>query len=241
LSIGGAILVDAFTVEPFTEYIFLGGDPYTEERTLHHARIFAAVSQALLDLKQFYRKLKPNVTPALYRLFPNPSYIAGKTPQRLDFTSRFDYKGRRSDDYQRSLFRATYGDREPEEVLVKFCERYHGDGHRLVAAANCAPKLFFCEQILGGVTMVIMKFIDGLDSHYRFAHEVIPPNILDDVSNAVKVLHNAGLVFGDLRRPNIIIYRTGDSERAMLIDFDWVGLDGQARYPGTLNDTGIIK
>jgi hypothetical protein len=236
--------VEVFTVESFTEYIFLGGDPYTEERTAHHARIFAAVSQALLDLKEFYRKLKPKATPVLCRLFPSPTYIADKKPQKLIFTSRLDCKleGRQSNDYRRTLFRATYGEGKSEEqVLVKFCERYHGPGHQLVAAANYAPELFFCEQILGGVTMVIMKFIDGLDSHYRFAHEELPPNILNDVNNAVKELHKAGLVFGDLRRPNIIIYRTGDSERAMLIDFDWVGDDGQARYPATLNDSGVIK
>ena len=88
--------------------------------------------------------------------------------------------------------------------------------------------------------MVVMKFIDGSNSHYRFKHQVLPPKILDDVRNAVNELHDASLVFGDLRRPNIMIYKTSDGERAMLVDFDWVGQGGQARYPASLNDTGSI-
>ena len=89
--------------------------------------------------------------------------------------------------------------------------------------------------------MVVMKFIDGLNSHYRFELEVLPPKILDDVRNAVNELHNASLVYGDLRRPNILIHKTDDGERAMLVDFDWVGHHGQAQYPASLNDTGSIS
>ena len=233
--------MDMFTVEPFTEYIFLGEDPCTEERTALHARMFAAVSQALLDLKIYYRNLEPQDTPVLYRLFPNPTYFGDQPLQKLTFTSRFHYEGRLSDDYSRSLFRANYseGEEEPEEVLVKFCEHYHAEGHRKVAAANYAPRLFFCEQLLGGVTMVVMKFIHGSNAHYRFELEVLPPKILDDVRNAVNELHHASLVFGDLRRANIVIYKTDDGERAMLVDFDWVGLHGQAEYPASLNDIDI--
>lgn len=238
---GGAILVDAFTIEAFTEHIFLGGDHNTEERIAHHARIFAAVSQALFSLKRYYRNLEPKAAPSPYRLFPSPEYFPNKKPQKLIFTARFDYPGRQSGDFTRSIFRGTYGDGEQVEVIIKFCERYNGYAHRLVAAANYAPKLFFFEQILGGVTMVVMEYIEGLDSHHRFLGDpTLPPNILDDVRNAVKVLHNSELVFGDLRRPNIIIRQTDDGDRAMLVDFDWVGLAGKAEYPASLNDDGSI-
>ena len=112
--------MDSFTVEPFTEYIFLGGDPYTEERTALHVQIFAAVSQALFDLKVYYRNLEPTVTPMPYRLFPNPTYLGNRPLRKLTFTSRFLYEGRLLDDYARSLFRANYGEGEmEEEVLVK--------------------------------------------------------------------------------------------------------------------------
>ncbi|KAH9059724.1 hypothetical protein EDB87DRAFT_1778782 [Lactarius vividus] len=207
ISISGAILVDVFTVESFAGYIYLGGNPYTEESILHVAR-----------LKR---------TPQLCRLFPSPTYFAEKMPQaKLTFSSRFEPEGR------------DYGNKG---VLVKFCQRYHGDAHSPVAAAHYAPELLFCEWIQGGVTMVIMEFITGQNAHYhRFKDFELPPDILDDVKSAVRVLHDAGLVFGDLRRPNIVIDTTGDRERALLVDFEWAGRDGQARYPALLNDTGQI-
>ncbi|KAH9051961.1 hypothetical protein EDB87DRAFT_1660664 [Lactarius vividus] len=239
ISIGGAILVDVFAVELFTGYIYLGGNPYDQELTILRAGLFATVAEALRDLKQFYQGLKPKGTPQLNRLFPNPTYIVNKMPEeRPTFCSRFEYEGRESDDYRRSLFRATYRN---EGVIVKFCERYHGDAHNLVAEASYAPELFFCEKIQGGVTMVIMKFIAGHDAYYRFRKVDLPSAILDDIKSAVRVLHDAGFVFGDLRRPNIIIDTTGARERALLIDFDWVGQDGQTQYPANLNNSGEIE
>ena len=239
ISFSGAVFVDAFVVESFTDYIYLGGTPFAQERIITTSRIFAAVSQAFKKLRQFYRHLKLKPTPDLCRLFPKPTYIVSRMPiEELKFAARFNYKGRRSSDYRRSLFRATYGG---EEVLVKFCERYHGKGHSMVAEAGYAPRLFFCEQIQGGVTMVIMKFIDVPDAYYRFGDDELPDEILKDVESATQVLHDAGLVFGDMRQPNILIEKRSDREHALLIDFEWVGLEGQERYPALLNDSGEIK
>lgn len=239
ICIGAAIFVDAFVYEPFTDYIFLGGKPFAQDRIVQLSQIFFVVSQAFLNLEQFYQDLTLKFTPDSSRLFPSPTYRAGTTPQeKLIFTSRFNYEGRGPGDYRRSLFRATYGN---EEVLVKFCDRYHGGSHTIVAQANLAPELFFCEQIQGDVFMVITKFINGQDAHFRFEHRVLPEEIMNDVRSAIKQLHNAGLVFGDLRRPNIMIEKRPDREHALLIDFEWVGQDGQARYPALLNDSGEIK
>ena len=238
--------MDVFAVEPFTDYIYLGGMPYAQERIIHHSRIFAAVAQAFLSLKRFYQDLARRDTPEPSRLFPRPTYLASKELQNnLTFSSRFQYDGRSSSDYQRSLFRATYRPKDEgveKEVLVKFCDRYHGLGHELVAEFGYAPHLFFCERIQGEITMVITEFIDGRDAHYHFMNQGLPSNILNDVKHAVKVLHDAGYVFGDLRRPNIMIHKTADGgERAQLIDFEWVGRDGQAQYPALLNNSGDIK
>lgn len=44
----------------------------------------------------------------------------------------------------------------------------------------------------------------------------------------VQSFHDAGMVHGDLRDPNIIC---DDKGRLMLIDFEWAGKDGQVSYP----------
>ena len=50
-------------------------------------------------------------------------------------------------------------------------------------------------------------------------------------------MHEADMVFGDLRPPNIMCIPTeSGGMRAKLVDFDWVGVHGRDRYPATMND-----
>ncbi|KDQ07365.1 hypothetical protein BOTBODRAFT_120196, partial [Botryobasidium botryosum FD-172 SS1] len=55
--------------------------------------------------------------------------------------------------------------------------------------------------------------------------------IIERVEEAMKLLHGNGFVFGDLRAPNILRVDGG----AMLIDFDWAGKVGEAKYPLDIN------
>ena len=173
------------------------------------------------------------------RLFPQPTY-ATRHPQEIPtIIGRFEYAGRKPNDYRRALFEATYKGRS---VLIKFCETYHGNAHEIVAKAGYAPELFFCERLQGGVMMVIMELVSAKDASHHFGSaEKIPSDLLDDVKAAISILHNANLVFGDVRRPNILVKKTdNDRLRALLIDFELVGQADQARYPPLLNDSGEI-
>jgi hypothetical protein len=234
---GGAICADIFATETFTDFIYLGG---TKEQIVTLSQIFAAVAHALDTLKEYYRCLKLNSGPPIVnRLFPQPTYNANGFPQEIPtILRRFDYEGREADDYRRSLFVATYND---GPVLIKFCQTYHGNAHRIVAEAGYAPQLFFCERLLGGVVMVIMELVDGRDAFHHFGStKTIPSTVLDDVKAAISVLHSANLVFGDMRRPNILVEKENDRLQGLLIDFEWAGVADQARYSPFLNDLGEI-
>ena len=50
---------------------------------------------------------------------------------------------------------------------------------------------------------------------------------IDQLRQAVRALHDRGLVFGDLREPNVMITK----ESLKLVDFDWSGRQGEVRYP----------
>ncbi|KAI0291519.1 hypothetical protein B0F90DRAFT_1956242 [Multifurca ochricompacta] len=234
---GGAICADIFVAEAFTDPIYLGG---TKEQIVALSRIFAAVAHALDTLKEYYRCLKLNPGPPnVNRLFPQPTYTANRHPQEIPtILSRFNYEGREPDNYRRSLFEATYKDRP---VLIKFCQAYHGNAHHIVARAGYAPQLFFCERLQGGVMMVIMELVVGKDAFHHFGGKTIPSDLLKDVKAAISILHDANLVFGDMRRPNILVKEEKDRSRALLIDFEWVGEADQARYPPLLNDSGEIE
>ena len=47
------------------------------------------------------------------------------------------------------------------------------------------------------------------------------------LQEGVNSFHDAGLVHGDLRAPNILC----DGNKVMLIDFDWGGKQGEVFYP----------
>lgn len=64
----------------------------------------------------------------------------------------------------------------------------------------------------------------------------LPLLIKRDVTNAIKLLHQQNLVFGDLRELNLL-HLDLDGGRVLLVDFDVVGLDGEARYSACLNPT----
>ncbi|KAI0290182.1 hypothetical protein B0F90DRAFT_1942899 [Multifurca ochricompacta] len=240
---GGAICAGIFVAEAFMDFIYLGG---AKEQIVTLSWIFAAVAHALDMLKEYYHCLKLNPGPPNVNwLFPQPTYTTNRHLQEIPtILSQFDYEGREPDNYQCSLFVATYNDCP---VLIKFCQAYHGNAHRIVADAGYAPQLFFCERLQGGVIIIIMELVDGRDAFHHFGStKTIPSDLLDDVKAAISKLHAANLVFGDMRRPNILVKKEIDRSqeidrlRALLIGFEWVGEAGQARYPPLLNDSGEI-
>lgn len=137
----------------------------------------------------------------------------------------------------------------PIEVVVKFTAQYNARAHRLLSEAGFAPLLYSCTRLYGGLDMVIMEFL-LFETLWRMKYnddgrrQDVPESVWDDVAAALKMLHDADIVFGDLRLPNIVAVprcavgphaKGGPRVRAKLIDFDWAGTDGVDRYPTTLN------
>ena len=236
------MFVEVFTIQHFTNYLYLGGDPFKAKQINRVAKVFYVVSRAVAALRKYYYPLRLRLSPKSARLLPSPTYLPGSSPFReLVFTGRFSFEGRKPDDYRRSLFRGTYGG---NTVLIKFCEGYGEVGHRMLASLGLAPSLHFCSVILGDVVIVVMDLVDGQCSYHGFKHQKLPQTVLDDVKHALQVLHAQDLVFGDLRRPNLMVVNSrgkGEEEqRGLLVDFDWAGKLGKAKYPPGLNISGEI-
>jgi hypothetical protein len=89
--------------------------------------------------------------------------------------------------------------------------------------------------------MVVMAYDpDAKDAHHAFNGQDLPSSVIEDVRKAISILHEKNIVFGDLRRPNVLVKRViksggdgGGTWCAKLCDFDWTGKEGQGRYsPG---------
>ncbi|KAF8623103.1 hypothetical protein AX15_006514, partial [Amanita polypyramis BW_CC] len=72
-----------------------------------------------------------------------------------------------------------------------------------------------------GVMRVIMELLKAQDAYHHFTFTLLPVSILDDLKSAIDIPYEAGLVFGDLRRPNVLIKETGEGEvQALLVNFE---------------------
>jgi len=126
----------------------------------------------------------------------------------------------------------------PQDIVVKFVDRYGKGAHELLAKSDLAPRLLYhgpvClkdgEPSYESISMVVMEHVDG--TTLAVAEAVIDKERMEEVRSQVKkvigLLHDHNFVFGDLRLPNIMITR---DMKVRLIDFNWAGVDGQAKYP----------
>jgi hypothetical protein len=211
LLIAGAVFVEVFSVQNFTGYIYMGGDPFEMEDVYYVAKVFDAVARAVKLVKALGRQYffpDPDSRPE-FRL-PSPTCLMNSpfpaNGSSFKFREPFMYESRHRNSYRRSLFLAEY---KGKTVIVKFCGRHGEDAHRTLADAGLAPNLHYCSEVVGGVFMVVMEQVDGRDSsrYGEFRHRDLPQTVLDDINRALGKLHDAQLVYGDMRRPNIVVVK----------------------------------
>ena len=73
------------------------------------------------------------------------------------------------------LFLADY---KGKTVVVEFCEKYSGDGHRNLASVSLAPVLHYASEVVGGLTMVVMDLVDGHDAYHKFRFKKVPKTVI---------------------------------------------------------------
>jgi hypothetical protein len=249
----------------YSERLHLGF--YAAQNVLRLARAFSATQCVLAELKEFYMAPLPapgNVAHLFPSPLPIPTYSYPDTVPLLTFKRRLSRSGeiavlakdetarqsgiylatmarpRPADEDEDTLMSSSVNTPEPE-VIVKFTAQYHPEAHRLLANAGLAPALHACVPVCGSLSMVVMDFVQGEPAGRAVRHgDLLPYAVYKDIHDAIELLHLNGLVFGDLRMPNIMVVPVESGSdvgyRGMLVDFDWVGPHGTGRYPASLND-----
>lgn len=118
---------------------------------------------------------------------------------------------------------------ETVKVVVKFAHTYNEDAHELLAnlKPSQAPKLRYCKfELTVGMWAVVMDYVEGPGADGILTGT----DLTESLRVALKKLHSGGFVFGDLRSPNVLVV----GKKVMLIDFDWCGKVGTARYPSDI-------
>ncbi|KAL0574474.1 hypothetical protein V5O48_007488 [Marasmius crinis-equi] len=157
-------------------------------------------------------------------------------------------------------------DNPPVPVIVKFTRHYSVAAHRLLEAASVAPKLHYWDSApeddaeadgeeprLFYWRMIVMEHLKNAVTLYDFTGTSSDARqISGHLQRAVMSLHSNDYVFGDLRPTNIMVEvryladevqeEGGEREvRVALVDFDWAGKAGKARYPPGISIGGAIK
>ncbi|CAE6476945.1 unnamed protein product [Rhizoctonia solani] len=244
LCISGAVYLDRVVVQPLTDYVWLGKHPQQDHHLMRVTRLFLALERAISFLHGYYAPLiKPDAKLSIERCRDSP-YIRSVTTStgKVDFT----YTGRAGDSRViRPVFEAMTEDGRP--VVVKFTQFYNFKAHQLLAAQSLAPQLLSvdAQQVGGGLVMVVMELSGkSLDNYLGPTGLGLEPSaraqICEDVKAALDLLHANDLVFGDLRPPNVLVVEKDGSLHGQLVDFEWCGIDGKARYPAGMNTSRSI-
>jgi hypothetical protein len=124
-------------------------------------------------------------------------------------------------------------DKDRLRVVVKFVDNYSQVAHEMLANDNLAPKLYHCRRVLGDMLIVIMEHLEGWKPMDQFHKGDLSSSVFQDVEKALEKLGENGLVHGDLRAVNIMVDAT--KQHAMIVDFDWTAIEGEGKYPLTIN------
>jgi serine/threonine protein kinase len=213
---------------------------HASDNIIRLARVFRALSDCRVDLQNYYHEVGKSRSPRLSCLFPSPTLVdSSKALPELTYQHFLSRAGQPTSalvdlgNATTAMYIATLGG-TGQQVIVKFTARYNEKAHRLLAKAGLAPVLHFCERVIGDLYMVVMDRVDGKSIWQLQGDKIpVPPIISKQVGDAVNLLHEYDIVFGDLQDPNILYDASND--RVVLVDFDWAGKDGESRYPATLN------
>lgn len=258
MSVSGAVFAERFSVQRLTDYIFLGPVPTPNGRSPYDegiqriAQLLRTLKLCVEELCDYYAQLQP--APLLEgvqsTLGSRESSARGCVPTPIDslispiypYFTKFNskevqytlaYTRRLEREYSsKTVFQAeltsSQDPMQKHDVVVKFAYSYSGEGHQLLAEASFAPKLWYCERDNDmGLYVIVMEYVEVQEHNKKGCSS----EQIALVAEAVQILHDNGLVFGDLRSPNILPTSTGVN----LIDFEWCGKEGEARYPADIN------
>ncbi|KAG8920090.1 hypothetical protein FRC02_001175 [Tulasnella sp. 418] len=228
IGFAGSILSNKFLLEPLGDILPLYGNPLFAPPLKKSAQVFGALKKAVKRLKEYYEKpdLRPNPMPD-----PRYPYITCYTPLSEAETNPPPITFRYNDRHPHSPLLFFCEEIESKKtLLVKFVLNYSKEAHLVCAERGCAPMLYGFEKLAGGWHVVVMEYLSPSEHKEPQSSDRI--RIRGAMKEHISELHRQGYVHGDIRRSNLLI---GPEDSVKLLDFDWAGLIGVAKYPRRVN------
>ncbi|KAJ7148794.1 hypothetical protein C8R43DRAFT_517326 [Mycena crocata] len=186
------------------------------------ARFFLAVRECMALLKTHYEELTADSPLLPLSSFPFPHL----TTVSDELTVRYD----RWVFHERLGPRAVYFARrasDDRELVVKFAASYSVEAHQAAAQLGAAPPVLFADWHPKVQQFCIVMQRGDLGASHK------DPELWRQLKRDLTELHRLGFVHGDIRLPNIVM--DPPSGRLWILDWDWAGRVGEAKYPAALN------
>ncbi|KAF8426806.1 hypothetical protein L210DRAFT_3420544 [Boletus edulis BED1] len=227
IAFAGAAWNQRPTIQMLSDFVALNFHPLDSLRCERVARHMIALRNAIGTLKGYYEALlepsPSSPSSKLSRLFPHPSsYISLQDGSRKSFQY--------TDRFSRLLFS---GIQDGDPICIKFVQSYGLEAHKYLAELGCAPTLRGFESIGGGWCFVVMDMLSGYQTLQDYQGSELKPSVVEAIHESLRLFHQAGYVHGDIRDTNIMVSEPGD--HLMIVDLDWGGNAGVARYPARVN------
>jgi hypothetical protein len=209
-------------------------DPGTVTERL--TRFFTSLRRALNSLNRYYETFEEHIPSLSKRYHPFRNSFHAADGQSV----KFEYKNLLQLGKHVWLASLPNG----TQVTIKFARHYGAQAHRLLAEAELAPHLYHADEDSSKHywRMIVMDHIpDALRLDQFHGTRSDGQRVATCIQRAVDLLHRHELVFGDLRLANVLIRSQNQPLRAYLVDFDWSGKAGEARYPVGISFGGKIK
>lgn len=234
----GAVMTTQTVAQRLSAYEWLGCSRVLDDAQVFAiARLLYALRLALEELKAYYSALKP---PRLTDGFMNPRFCPSIDSYQVNPTTpmvQFRYVRPLESGSSCVTFLAKLNDASQREVVVKFVRRYGREAHEWMAAKTprWAPELIYHGRLgdgYGDLALVVMEYVVGETFHDYYSGRV-DKDIKEVLKRRLDAFNEAGFLFGDLRKPNIMLEGSIEAEAAVrFIDFDWACQTGAgARYP----------
>lgn len=232
IGFAGAVASPKPQFEPLTHLFDLQSNEHDHEALLPLIRALGALRNAINSLEEEYIKLSEPSARLANPFYPFRSYFTSRDNSKVEF----EYQERLH--RHKLLFRVSTSEQN-RNLLLKFTQKYSKGAHEHCASHKIAPELYAIEEMAGGWMMVVMEYLNE-ETYTLLCNSRIPEQILrTGVRNAVFFLHRGNFVHGDIRGVNIMVKREWNecdvTGNVKLIDFDWAGQEGSARYPPNVN------
>jgi hypothetical protein len=233
LGVCGAISTSRPTIQWLTPLVPLFPHTRDNESIVTISRLVKSIKILTSQLLDYYRNLDNN---SIQGGFPFVQSISGINSEQISWTYIEPIFRHEQD---RPIYKVRLNDER--FAIAKFATRYCIEAHKLMSACQSTAELYGYLKLECGWYVIVMEYLETdkwmpLDTYtlpFIKKTEDDSQTVIKNIEQAIKILHGADYIHGDLRPNNIFV--NPDTLKIKIVDWDWSGKINETHYPHSIN------